>query len=148
MNEENVKTPSCVCNPKISFENIFPIMSTILRANYRLKKRNQEWNVLSIVRELLIVLTRTKKLNRDFIGMHQYKIIVKTKEYMKIASRQLILIFIMSVFRYVYISTCVTCFLALRKDYFQLHQTYVYFVLVNSESTMTSTFMFWDKSEC
>lgn len=138
MNEENVKTPSCVCNPKISFENIFPIMSTILK----------EWNVLSIVRELLIVLTRTKKLNRDFIGMHQYKIIVKTKEYMKIASRQLILIFIMSVFRYVYISTCVTCFLALRKDYFQLHQTYVYFVLVNSESTMTSTFMFWDKSEC
>lgn len=101
------------------------------RANYRLKKRNQEWNVLSIVRELLIVLTRTKKLNRDFIGMHQYKVIVKTKEYMKIASRQLILIFIMSVFRYVYISTCVTCFLALRKDYFQLHQTYVYFVLHN-----------------
>lgn len=143
MNEENVKTPSCVCNPKISFENIFSIMSTIL------KEQIIDWrNVLSIVRELLIALTRTKKLNRDFIGMHQYKIIVKTKEYMKIASRQLILIFIMSVFRYVYISTCVTCFLALRKDYFQLHQTYVYFVLVNSESTMTSTFMFWDKSEC
>lgn len=143
MNEENVKTPSCVCNPKISFENIFPIMSTIL------KEQIIDWrNVLSIVRELLIALTRTKKLNRDFIGMHQYKIIVKTKEYMKIASRQLILIFIMSVFRYVYISTCVTCFLALRKDYFQLHQTYVCFVLVNSESTMTSTFMFWDKSEC
>lgn len=140
MNEENVKTPSCVCNPKISFENIFPIMSTIL------KEQIIDWR--SIVRKLLIVLTRTKKLNRDFIGMHQYKIIVKTKEYMKIASRQLILIFIMSVFRYVYISTCVTCFLALRKDYFQLHQTYVYFVLVNSESTMTSTFMFWDKSEC
>lgn len=101
---------------KIFRKYLFNNANYLKRANNRMHKWNQVWNVLFIVRELFIVFTRRKKSNKDLLGMHQYKIIVKTKEYMKIASRQLM--FVMSAFRVFYISTCVNCFLPWEKTIF------------------------------